>query len=496
MTRKIASVRPLCRSALPSWIVFPVLAGLVLVSGLIVALGWLIAAPAPRAAQTGSAFPPSPPVLRGRGTGGEGVSAADGDLPPPIAPPAPEASEPPLEPARELPMFGETVPPTLRTAPMPIETPRAVTLAPKLELKWVIEKLPANPRGDTSHLIMPIEIAKLPAAPIPYSVRRLSLPGEAPKPPKLALTPFVHDDVARLLTELGQGQRLTKIPKENLQSMEILKLYDVLFLTCAELYARDAQASAFLRKYVELGGTLYASDLQYDRLLWAFPEFQAKQKALPGIQQNVEAAVTDRGLEAYLGHKTIPLSFDAPDWRPASFDPAKVTVCLQGVYRDRLGKPGLAPLLVKFRHGQGTVIFTSFHHSRNETPIVRKMLEYLAIAPLNARNEARIHEMMRRSNFAANDLRPLLLQAGQPAKNTYEHPGGGLQIAIGFEHVGAKIKLTMRAPDGQTIEYEDQSLYLIEVPEAAAGAWHYTITPIDLPQRSLPMINAIGRTKG
>ena len=185
MTRKIASVRPLCRSALPSWIVFPVLAGLVLVSGLIVALGWLIAAPAPRAAQTDSAFLPSPPVLTGRGTGGEGVGAADGDLPPPIAPPAPEASEPPLEPARELPMFGETVPPTLRTAPMPIETPPAVTLAPKLELKWVIEKLPANPRGETSHLIMPIEIAKLPAAPIPYSVRRLSLPGEAPKPPKL-----------------------------------------------------------------------------------------------------------------------------------------------------------------------------------------------------------------------------------------------------------------------------------------------------------------------
>ena len=61
--------------------------------------------------------------------------------------------------------------------------------------------------------------------------------------------------------------------------------------------------------------------------------------------------------------------------------------------------------------------------------------------------------------------------------------------------IGAKIKLTLRAPNGQTIEHTDQGVYLIEVPSAAAGVWQYTITPVELPQRALPMINAIGRTK-
>jgi len=483
MTCKTANVS---NSTLPTWIVFAILTGLVVVSSLIVAIGWLLAAPIPVVAESTQVVAPVVAEL---------PIVAPSPLP--ISPEQvePEISETPRAPIvlpRRMATVEADVPPTLPIEPMRTHTPQP---AAKVELKWILEKVELKKRGDAHHLILPIEVAKMSDAPIPYSVRRLSLPGNAPKPPKLAITPFVHDDVARLLTELGQGQRCTNIPKTNLQSMEILKLYDVVFLTCAELYVQDFQATGFLRKYVELGGTLYASDLQFDRIVRAFPEVQAKQVALPGVQQNVEAVVTDQGMQTYLGHKTIPLSFDAPDWRTASFDSAKVTVCLKGVYRNTLGKADVAPLLVKFRHGQGTVIFTSFHHSRNETPIVRKMLEYLAIAPLNARSEARIHALMRQSDFTPDDLRPLLLQAGEPAKSSYEHTGGGLQIALGFEHVGAKVKLTLHAPNGQTIEHEDQGLYLIEIPNAASGTWQYTIAPIALPQRTLPMINAIGRTK-
>jgi hypothetical protein len=152
-------------------------------------------------------------------------------------------------------------------------------------------------------------------------------------------------------------------------------------------------------------------------------------------------------------------------------------------------------LLIKFRHGEGTVVFTSFHHSRNQTPTVRKMLEYLALAPLNARNEARIHEMMRQSNFTLDNLRPLLLHAGEASQHSHAHAGGGLQVALGFEHVGAKIKLTLRAPNGNVIEHEGEGLYLIEVPDAERGVWQCTITPIELPGRSLPMIHAMGRMK-
>jgi len=80
-------------------------------------------------------------------------------------------------------------------------------------------------------------------------------------------------------------------------------------------------------------------------------------------------------------------------------------------------------------------------------------------------------------------------------KAAFDHQGGGLQIALGFEHAGAKLKLTLRSPGGQTIEHVDHGLYLIEIPKAEAGLWRYTITPIELPYANFPMIVAVGAAK-
>ena len=81
------------------------------------------------------------------------------------------------------------------------------------------------------------------------------------------------------------------------------------------------------------------------------------------------------------------------------------------------------------------------------------------------------------------------------AEGTCRHEGGGLQIALGFENQGAKLKLTLRSPSGPTVEYEDQGLYLIEVPKAEAGVWQYTVTPIELPHANFPILVAVGKAK-
>src|SRR5207253_610917 len=122
-------------------------------------------------------------------------------------------------------------------------------------------------------------------------------------------------------------------------------------------------------------------------------EFRARMPVLPGVPQNVEASVVDPGLQSYLGHKTIPLCFEADSWRPAAFDGTKVEVCLRGTYRNQLGQTKLAPLLVKFRVQKGTVIFTSFHHAKNDGAIVRKLLDYLIFTTVNARSETRVKEL-------------------------------------------------------------------------------------------------------
>jgi hypothetical protein len=417
---------------------------------------------------------------------------------PPVAPPTiPEQDDPPREMPREevklvrrLPSFAEEpAPMKLPAAPQP-EPEKPVVRQP---LRWAVE-MPAPTKRDDTNLIVPIEIARIDEGIIHYSLRRLRFPDE-PKPLRLAVTPFAHDDVAGLLKSMGDGYRYTTIRNEDTWSLPTLRSYDIVFLTCADVFYQDFQAAMPLRKFVELGGTLYASDLRGDLVLAAFPEFRSRMPLLPGVPQSVEANVVDSGLQEYLNRKTIPLSFDAPNWRPAAFDANKSTVYLKGAYRNQLGETWSAPLLVKFRAGKGTVVFTSFHHSRNDTAIVQKLVEYLVYSSVSARSEARVKELMVRSKFAAEDLRPAFLSKARSVEGMCKHEGGAMQFALGFENLGAKLKLTVRSPSGQTIEYEDQGLFLIEIPKAEAGLWRYTVTPIELPHPHFPVVVAVGKAQ-
>src|SRR5262249_43475696 len=401
--------------SLPEWIIVPMLACLVAISGVIVLVGWLVmkpvAAPAVKSvaydsnlagravAETKSPFvaeimtlPEDEPVV------------ADETPPRPIVQLhrrtrlRPEEAQPPVITASVQSMVVDSPMTPAADTDNPRSRPRSRSQAPVWErgvaeqdalrspLRWRVEA----PRAGAMNLMLPIEVARIEDGIIPYNVRRLRFAGEAPKPLKLAVTPFVHDDLGSLLDKMGKGYSFTRLRNEDLLSLAALKKHDVVFLTCADLYARDFQAVLPLRHFVQQGGTLYASDLYADLVLAAFPEFRAKTAILPGVPQDVEASVVDSGLRAYLGRRKIPLNFEAPDWRPAAFDPSKVTVCLQGTYRNNQGQALSVPLLVKFRIQKGTVFFTSFHHSKNDTQIVQKLLEFLVFASVNARSEARV----------------------------------------------------------------------------------------------------------
>ena len=81
------------------------------------------------------------------------------------------------------------------------------------------------------------------------------------------------------------------------------------------------------------------------------------------------------------------------------------------------------------------------------------------------------------------------------ASATYEHQAGDLQIALGFESLGARLKLTLRSPSGRIVEHTDQGLYVIEIPAAEPGLWRYMVTPLELPYANFPIIVAVGAAK-
>lgn len=489
------------RGMFPEWFVAPILAYLTYVGSVIIAIGWCFAStndlsinaqafqtPRKEPAKTQFVSAPAPPVPEVTEEPRGEVEAHTRTMNESFT--LPRRAHIPVDEPANLPIHGmdESADPPIAPPPPTVRKTRD-----GMAIEWSLDARPK--KSSELFLILPVEVANVTTGNLHYSLRRLRLADDAPKPLKLAVTPPAHDDIGSILNKMGPGYRFTSLRNHDLLSLPMLRHHDVVFLTCADMYVPDFQAAMPLRKFVELGGTLYASDLRGDLLLAAFPEFRARMPVYPGIPQQVDVAVVDPGLQAQVGRKTVPLTFDAPGWRPAPFDASRVTVCLTGQYRNQRGELQSAPLLVKFQVGRGTVIFTSFHHTKNDSEIVRRLLDYLVFASVNARSEARVRELMQRYDFAPADLRPTTLNTGQDAQGTFEHPGGGLQIALGFENQGAKLKLTLRAPTGQMVEHEDQGIYLVEVPNAPSGSWKYTVTPIDLPHANFPMIVAIGTLK-
>ena len=400
----------------------------------------------------------------------------------------------------------ERVPPT---PPLPEKKgngPTSQDLPAKRKGKFVAER----------NSSVPLEILTVAEAKIPYQVRRLKLPENQPGKLRLAVSPPGSDNIAEVLGAMKVP--FTNIAAENLNSLDKLREFDVLFLNCGGGWS--AKAPRNLRKFVELGGTVYASDLQFENIRNTFPELKGPTYAFFGAAQKLKATVVDAGLADYLGTKELDLHFNLGGWKAAFFDKDKTALFLEGEPRATVnfnpqGKPPvkpkvplpegfnrpaqpprIVPLLVKFRYQAGSVIYTSFHTSANLSEQEKKLLQYLVFAAVNAKSATQVALIMAEAGFAPQNLRNYQVSVQQPVPvQKTDHPGGGLQIAVGFENLGAKLRLTLTAPDGQKIEHDENGMFLVEIPSAPRGTWQYTVTAETVPFQNFPIILAVGKTK-
>jgi hypothetical protein len=345
-------------------------------------------------------------------------------------------------------------------------------------------------------LVMPLEVVDFKDKTLAYRVRRLKLPERPARPLRVAVTPRQCDDMGSLLRTMGDGFRnFTEIDRTTLKSVEKLKHFDVIFLTCSILENWGNDTSQALRKFVEDGGTLYASDFRYNLVVAAFPEYGVPSPPGAGIEQTVLADVTNADLKRYLGKAKLPLRFDMDAWHPAAFDRDRTLTLIDGTYRATDGSTQSSPLLVKFRHGLGVVIFTSFHNAKQNNALEKKLLEYLVMSVVNARAEAHVTDLMVQAGFSPQALQSSQASAKQAGPTrTYRHTKGGLQVAVGFNE-GARLRLMLVAPDGKKVEYEDGGTFLVEVPDAAAGEWRYSVRAVNVPFDHFPYVVAVAKTR-
>jgi len=325
------------------------------------------------------------------------------------------------------------------------------------------------------------------------------------------------DDMGSLLTTLGEGYKFRGFPMEDLTDMAKISELNIIFLTCSGIpeswvkqrlgqAARDnmitvvpdekilKRASDNLRAFVGSGGTLYVSDLHYDLVAQAFPELRDFRNFSPGKKQTVAAKVVDPGLRELIGGE-LSLDFDQTGWKPAAFAGKNVVSYLTGSYQTLQGEEKSSPFLVKFRHKDGTVIFTSFHNERQNSEVEKKLLQFLVFAAVTAREDKQISDTIDQGGFKPEQKNIFAASKKQPVITKLHHvvKEGQLKFVLMFPNVGAKLKLTVAGPNGESFAKEGTSTLTLDVPRAAVGDWKYTVTAVDLPTESFTYKVIVGQ---
>jgi hypothetical protein len=253
-----------------------------------------------------------------------------------------------------------------------------------------------------------------------------------------------------------------------------------------------------LPAYVAQGGILYASDWRFDAIAKAFPEMVAPKLKGDGADQELDADIVDSGLRDHLKTDKIHLKFDLREWKPAAFGGPRVKVLLQGKYRkDRSKEVVTAPLMIKFQVGKGTVVFTSFHNEKQNSRTEKELLQYLVYSLVTAGVDAEINTQMNQENFTpqrSNLLSTPGLQTTEPKTYTNKK-AGDLRFVLGFRNEGAKLRLNIRAPDGKHFSQVCESTLVVDVSNAVAGDWTYTVTALSLPYANFPFTVTVGEKK-
>ncbi|HRI87968.1 MAG TPA: hypothetical protein PK869_06880, partial [Candidatus Hydrogenedentes bacterium] len=270
----------------------------------------------------------------------------------------------------------------------------------------------------------------------------VSLSGTVPNVAKAARL-FVnepgYDDVGRVLRRMGKEfafKSATKIEQSKPANT-------VLFLNCGGPSVYSARR---LRRFVEDGGTVYASDQQATFVARAFPEVFRVSK--PMDFGSFSAMVVDRGLKEALGG-TLRLHFDVGDWRfliPKRSQRVKVYVSIQGselgLMARRSSAEGIPIVLGYDVPGGGSVFFTAFHGAAQQSRKIKELIRFLILRPIMS-GDLRTTRLMI-PNVARTDGVELfgVLSSSAPLRDYVIQEAGTWRVSLSWQGT-AKLRLEL-----------------------------------------------------
>jgi hypothetical protein len=198
---------------------------------------------------------------------------------------------------------------------------------------------------------------------------------------KMAVVYGKYDDVGELMGDLGIPFDVYTDPEALYGDAELLASYDAVFANCGSEHtirndsSYSSQELDNVRDWVLAGGTLYASDWEFELFEGAVPDAAVfADDPLKGAAGVITAQVLDRNVEAILGTDHAQISYDLTSWAVVE-DVDQGTPLVIGEVDGTL-----RPLALMHWEGQGRTVFTTFHNENQMTDDMRTILFELILA--------------------------------------------------------------------------------------------------------------------
>lgn len=312
----------------------------------------------------------------------------------------------------------------------------------------------------------------------------------------LAVTQKGWDDIGSILT--GMGKSFSQITDESLLTYDNIKNYDSIFLNCnssASRYSTDAASS--IKKFVEEGGTIYASDYAYAYVKEAFPGYLLfPDTPTIGSAQKVNAIITDLGMANYIGMNNIEINYDLGSWVVIDSVSSEVTTHVKGSYYDYSSNDLKTdkPLLVSFPYGKGKVIYTTFHNERQLASEVTKILEYLVLKVTQNIPESNVNDVLNSFDYSMFSTMFSTLDQNEESQIFKFSCKEGRDYILTMDSYGGYYNIDLYKPDGNlyaTIENPTLSNG-IQIMNPEAGEWGYKVSAKEVYFEDTPFVVGIG----
>lgn len=284
------------------------------------------------------------------------------------------------------------------------------------------------------------------------------------------------------------GISVKEVTSDDLNNLSTWKKYDAVYLNCGSIYPSD-EGTAALKKYVEDGGVVYASDYSGELIEAAFPDkinFFGEDKENPdsfnakeGEAGGVEATIVDSGLASIVGKKKVNINFDLGGWVVVDSVNSGVRVHVTGdaktygdggkILKDR-------PFVVSFQEGKGEVLFTSFHNEAQTSEDLDKILIWFA-AKAKAGKLAQESRSLgtKGGNFVLQEVVDFISPNDSKSYKFNATGDGDFKVILDFEGNG-KVNVTVKDPEGKEVlnEIVFSPPKVFDIKDAVKGA--YTIS--------------------